>query len=43
MVEAVVGAVRNLLIKLGNSGSQTMCVGFFHEVELPEELKEEEK
>lgn len=40
MVEAIVNVVRAVLIKLGNSGSQTLCVGFLHEVELPEELKE---
>lgn len=31
--------VGKLLISWGSLGSKQMCLGFFHEIEVPEELK----
>lgn len=32
---------RKILINYGQHGTKQMCAGFLHEVEIPEELKDE--
>lgn len=32
--------IRNSFQLIGDAGSETMCFGWFHEIEIPKELKE---
>lgn len=40
MLGKLIGWFSTILINIGGSGTEQMCVGFLHEVEIPEELKE---
>lgn len=41
MTQNITTKVGKLLIQIGKQGSEKMCAGFFHEVQVPIELQQE--
>lgn len=41
IILSVTTMIRELLMRIGHYGSIQMCAGFFHEIQVPEELQQQ--